>query len=223
MEKVQKKAIISLGIMLMVQIVWLLSLIPIDNNINFTAITHSLIRMGLLWYLILIPLVLLMRKDKETLWDIGFAKDKIFIQIFIGVLVGALVWIVFFAIGIPLGMGQLDLNAFSDINIWRVIHDLFVFTFVVGLVEETVYRGYVFKKSFDITHSKWLAIILSSFLFGLFHFVVYGTNLILYIAAIAFALVYCICKEKIKHCTVLSLIVAHGIHNTLWMVFGWYG
>ena len=57
------------------------------------------------------------------------------------------------------------------------------------------------------------AFVISSVLFGLFH--IFSGSIVQVILTAMIGLLLCICKRKIRHCTLLSLILAHGIYDAL--------
>ena len=67
------------------------------------------------------------------------------------------------------------------------------------------------RKLYNI--SKWFAIIISSLLFGLFH--IFNGNIIQVFVTALIGFLYCIFREKIKGCTLLSLIITHGVYDAL--------
>jgi len=64
-----------------------------------------------------------------------------------------------------------------------------------------------------IKNSKWFAIIISSLLFGLFH--IFNGNIIQIFVTAFIGFLYCVFREKIKGCTLLSLIIAHGVYDAM--------
>lgn len=95
-------------------------------------------------------------------------------------------------------------------NVAEAITGLGYFVFIVGLSEEFIFRGFLYEKLDSIFLSDGIPIILSSVLFGLFHL----PNISL--LQILIGCFFCICKRKIPGCTLLSLAIAHGIHD--WMI-----
>ena len=61
------------------------------------------------------------------------------------------------------------------------------------------------------------AIIGSSVLFGLFHFM--GGNIGQIILTGFMGTIFCLCRVKIKNCTMFSLIIAHGVYDALTTVW----
>ena len=88
----------------------------------------------------------------------------------------------------------------------------------MALAEEFVFRGYIFHKLLEVKDSRWFAIIVSSILFGLFH--IFNGNLIQVIMTSFIGFLYCVLREKIRNCTLLSLVITHGLYDgmiVLWV------
>lgn len=83
----------------------------------------------------------------------------------------------------------------------------------VALAEEFVYRSYIFQKLLKIKDSRWFAIIISSIIFGLGH--IFQGNSLQVIMTSLLGILFCVFREKIKNCTLLSLVILHGMHNAL--------
>jgi hypothetical protein len=96
---------------------------------------------------------------------------------------------------------------------WQFTYQ-FVYDIIgVALTEEFIFRGYIFKKLLEIRNSRRFAILISSLLFGLFH--IFNGNLIQVFMTAFLGFLFCMLREKIKGCTLLSLIIAHGIYDAL--------
>ena len=96
----------------------------------------------------------------------------------------------------------------------EAIGGLLYFIFVIGLSEEFVFRIFLYGRLDDICISDGIPIFLSSALFGLLH--LSGFNLIGILLPGLIGAFFCICKKNIPGCTLLSLAIAHGIHD--WMI-----
>mgnify|MGYP003412235086 CR=1 FL=1 len=96
---------------------------------------------------------------------------------------------------------------------WQYIYDFIQCIGAVALVEEFVFRGFFYKKLETLFGSAVGAIIGSSILFGLFHFL--GGNIGQIILTGFIGAIFCICRVKIKNCTLLSVIIAHGVYDAL--------
>ncbi|MCL2111343.1 MAG: CPBP family intramembrane metalloprotease [Clostridiales bacterium] len=162
------------------------------------------------WWPMLIPAMLFMRRDKETAKDIGFAKEKVLRQILAGVLVAIGSLAIFIVLPALFGF---QTGYVGSVDALSILYQFLYMMLAVALVEEIIFRGHLFKKLFDMTDSKWFAIIASSALFGILH--IFSGGFLQIILTAAMGIYWCVCREKIKHCTLLALIVAHALHNTI--------
>lgn len=111
-----------------------------------------------------------MKIEHIKLKDIGIAKNKLPKQVIIGILIGSIEAIVIVGLTVLLGFKE-QLGQPLYENGWTYIIYLFYTIFAVGLFEEIFFRGYIYKKLLDIRETKWFAIIVSSIIFGICHFV----------------------------------------------------
>jgi len=167
------------------------------------------------WLLFLLPGILMI-VNKEKFSDIGFRKEKIPMQIGIGVLLAFSMSLVLTALPIILGFKDMVGNTVYT-QAWKFVYQFIYAIFGVALAEELIFRGYIFNKILKIKNSKWLAIIISSFLFGLFH--IFSGNVIQVFMTAFLGLIFCISREKIKGCTLLSLIIAHGVYDAMIVIW----
>ncbi len=164
------------------------------------------------WLAALIPLiVMLLSKDKLT--DYGFRKQKIGSQLISGLLIGAGMSLVLTVIPHLAGFGAYVNNGRNYAYLWQFAYEFIYCTVGVALTEEFVFRGVIYEKIRRIGKSDVTAVIVSSVLFGLFH--IFTGNLIQLIITACIGAFFCICRLKIKSCSTLSLIVAHGVYDAL--------
>ena len=88
---------------------------------------------------------------------------------------------------------------------------LVYYLIAVGLTEEFVYRGFFYERLKEICLSDWAPALVSSGLFALGHLFVGKFG----IGQFVIGLFFCWCREKLPHCSLLSLIIAHGLHDWL--------
>lgn len=167
------------------------------------------------WMLFIAPGILML-VNKETLQSFGFTKSNIPRQVFIGILIALLMSAMLTMLPILLGYRDL-VGSTSYTKAWQFTYEFIYRILGVALVEELIFRGYIFYKLLEIKNSKAFAIIISSLLFGLFH--IFSGNLLQVLITAIIGLLYCIFREKIKGCTLLSLIIAHGIYDALIVLF----
>lgn len=167
------------------------------------------------WLLLIVPIAF-MKQCKISLSDIGFTKDKIGTQICTGVMLGMAMSLAFTVL--PILSGYKDMvGSTSYTQAWQFFHQFVYMIFGVALVEEVFYRGFVLGRLMDVSHSKWVAILISSIIFGVSH--ILSGNMLQVITTSVLGVFFCIFRDKIKHCTTLSLIIAHGLYNALITLF----
>ena len=164
------------------------------------------------WIIALIPLmVMLVNKDKLS--DYGFSKNKMGTQVLIGIFIGIAMSLVLTLMPHLFGVGKYFDNGKGYKYLWQFIHEFFYCILAVGLAEEFVFRGLIYEKMKRISQKDMTAVIVSSVLFGVFH--IFGGSVAQMLMTACMGAFFCFCRLKIKNCTTLSLIIAHGIYDAL--------
>ena len=184
-----------------------------------SPLVYMIVKWLLKWSRLLIP-VWFMKMEHITWAEIGITTNKLPSQAITGILIGSCE--TFVIVGSTLlfsSKEQLGKPMYEEGWLYSIY--LFYAIFCVGLGEEIFYRGYLYKKLQDIKNSKWFAIIISSIIFGMGHIVGYDNVLqaapqVLFTAMSG--IFYCILREKVRGCTLIALIVAHGIYD-FWVGF----
>lgn len=164
------------------------------------------------WVIAFVPLVIMIFSE-DKLTDYGFRKEKIHYQILTGILLGLLMSVVFTLLPHLLGYGRYVNAGKNYLHLWQFVYEFIYCILAIGLVEEFVFRGFLYHKAESILGNEIITIIVTSVLFGLFHFI-YGNILQLFATSII-GVIFCVFKNKIKYCTTLSLIITHGIYDAL--------
>ena len=180
---------------------------------------YAIVKLIIRWLYLLVPFCF-MRIEHITLKDIGINTTRVSTQIAIGMVIGSMEALAIVGMTVLLGFReQLGKPMYDDG--WLYALHFFYTIFAVGVFEELFFRGYMYKKLLDLASGKWFAIIISSLIFGVCHFIGYEN----YMQAVprvllttATGVVYCILREKIKGCTLISLIFMHGIYD-FWVAF----
>ena len=142
---------------------------------------------------------------------VGLKKENLLKQIIIGIVI-ALLMNLFITIIPILLFGKENLYTGSNYKyLWQFIYYFIYCVFAVSLTEEFIFRGYILERL--KTNKKIIPILISSILFGLFH--IFTGNIAQIFITTFIGLILSISKEKIKNCTLLSLIIAHGIYDFL--------
>ena len=102
----------------------------------------------------------------------------------------------------------------ADFSWFILIHDLLFYLLIIGPVEEFVFRVYLQDAfvSFFQNH-KWIGVVISSFLFGLWHII--NGNVIQVLFAFGIGLVFGFAKYKIKDCGYIGVSFGHGLYDFL--------
>jgi membrane protease YdiL (CAAX protease family) len=125
---------------------------------------EELVLKPLLW---LGPTIWLMRRvEKQNFSSLGFTTKKLFPSLYWGIGLG----LVFALEGL-----LTNIVKYKGLNLISLDHSsisflgIFFISLVTAFSEETVFRGYLFNRLWQIWNQEWLANIVSSFLFVLIH------------------------------------------------------
>lgn len=163
------------------------------------------------WLIALVPvIVMLVCKDKFADY---LSNDRVGCQVLAGVLIGASMSLVLTLVPHFVGFGAYVDNGKRYTYLWQFAYEFLYCIATVGLVEEFIFRGFIYNKIKKISGNDMAAVIVSSVLFGLFH--ILNGNIVQMIMTALLGALWCLCRLKIKDCTFLSLIIAHGIYDAL--------
>lgn len=110
--------------------------------------------------------------------------------------------------GVSLVGNHMDFSWFS------LVYDFLFCMLIIGPVEELIFRVYlqdVFISFFK--HCKWIGVILTALLFGLWHLINGGIIQVLFTFGIGLAFGFA--KYKIKECSYISVAFGHGLYDFL--------
>jgi len=137
-------------------------------------------------------------------------KRRLWLQILIGIGIAAL--LVFFIGIVPILCGTSLIGEHSDMSAGRILLSAMQDILFVGVGEEIVFRGYI-QNQFTIwlKKCKWLAPLIAALFFGFWHIINGNIFQVLFASLIGCVLGYA--KYFIKDCTLLSVIIAHGLYD----------
>lgn len=164
------------------------------------------------WLIAVVPIIL-MACNKEKLSEVGFVRENMTAQVVVGIVIALVMSSALTLVPHLMGFGEWADNGNRYQYLWQFIYEFFYCIIAVGAVEEFVFRGYLYKKVKDVFGNEWSAIIISSVMFGLLH--IFGGNIIQVFVTMIFGALMCLFRLKIKHCSLLSLIIAHGVYDAL--------
>ncbi|MEG1887390.1 MAG: CPBP family intramembrane glutamic endopeptidase [Oscillospiraceae bacterium] len=139
-----------------------------------------------------------------------FSKKNLWRQLIVGVLLGAILSLVIFV---------LPKEHNSDIINPLLIYKMFYYMVAAPVAEELLFRGYLYEKIKLLSDSAFASAISSAILFGGWHFML-SHNIMLAVISTALGLALGLARYKLKNCTVLSTIIAHGLYNGLNLFLG---
>lgn len=98
---------------------------------------------------------------------------------------------------------------------------LFFLTLTVGIAEEIIFRGYIFTKLNQLFSSKWSVILISCILFYTIHLprtlTINGTHIY---STFVTTILFCYYLYSFSKKSIIPLIIAHGLYNTLTAGYG---
>ena len=137
-------------------------------------------------------------------------KNRLWLQILIGVAFAA---VLCFLMGIvPILCGTSIIGSHTEPSAGFLAISAVQDILFVGVCEEIVFRGYV-QNQFEIwlKKCKWLAPLIAAILFGLWHII--NGSLIQMLFTTLIGCVFGYSKYFIKDCTLLTVIIAHGLYD----------
>lgn len=137
-------------------------------------------------------------------------KHKLWLQILIGIAIAVALCLL---VGIiPILCGISFVGSHTEPSVGTLVIAAVQDILFVGVGEEIVFRGYV-QNQFEIWLKKcnWLAPLIAAAIFGLWHII--NGSLIQVLFTTVIGCVFGYCKYYVKDCTLLSVIIAHGLYD----------
>ena len=186
---------------------YILMLLPLGARMILTFITY--------WALAAVPLIFTIKYRYCP-----FQTNHLCLQLLWGVGIGGAMSVVCTLLPHLLGLGRFLGGNMGFSKPWQFIYQFVYFVAAVGLVEEFLFRGFLYHRVRLLFHREWVAILITSVLFGLFHFG-YGDILQILSTGLIGAF-FCLCRQRLRYCTLLSLVIAHGVYDWLICFWAWF-
>ncbi len=137
-------------------------------------------------------------------------KNKLWLQILIGIGIASV--LCFFLGVLPILCGTSLVGSHSDPTVELILLSAMQDILFVGVGEEIVFRGYI-QNQFTtwLKKCKWLAPLIAAAIFGLWHII--NGSLIQVLFTTAIGCVFGYAKYFIKDCSLLSVMVGHGLYD----------
>ena len=137
-------------------------------------------------------------------------KSRLWLQIIIGFAFAAVLCLLIGIVPILCGINIIGSHTEPSAGFLAIsaVQDILF----IGVCEEIVFRGYI-QNQFEIwlKKCKWLAPLIAGVLFGLWHII--NGSLFQVLLTTLIGCVFGYCKYFIKDCSLLSLIIAHGLYD----------
>ncbi len=220
LAKQRENDIVSLTMGAMGSIVGVFMLYMFNTKIaNMPVPLRAPLMFVLYWAVAVIPIIII-RQDKMRPADLGFEKKGIIRQILIGIGLGLATSLVLTGIPVLAGFGEYVNSGKSYDELWKFVYEFAYCILSVGAAEELVFRGFIYSKLKSLFGKEIYAVVGSSLLFGLFH--VFRGNIAQIFVTAVIGFIFCTYKNKIKGCTLLSLMICHGVYDamiTIWALY----
>jgi len=168
-------------------------------------------------YLLLIALVVLVcRLEKRSVFDLGFSRVNLSAQILTGAAIALALSFLIGALPILIGGSGASLIGGKPSGTFSIIYSIVTNLLFIGTCEELIFRGYVQTRLGELTGHKYAGVIVAAALFGLWHIITGFWMQVIFTAFIGAAFGFC--RAYLKNCSLLSVIIAHGLYNALLVV-----
>ena len=209
----RKKSIITLIIGFVGIMAGLVATVFANKGIMLLPVGARMVLLIAAYWLTAIVPVIIVISSEEKLSEFGFGKDKIGLQILIGTGLGIGMSAILTLVPHLLGFGSFVDNGSRYKYAWQFCWEFLYCIAGVGLAEEFAFRGFIYQRVKSIFGKDFLAVIISSVLFGFFH--ILGGSIIQMVITGFIGALFCFFRLKIKNCTTLSIIIAHGVYDAL--------
>ena len=179
---------------------------------SIPLIPRMAVIIAMYWVIALAAIIITLIR-KEPAKSYGFFKNMMLIQIGIGAAVAIVMSVVFTLVPHLAGFGQFFDTGNRYEYLWQYIFEFTYCILSVGFVEEFVFRGFIFGKLQKICRNNVLPVVISSALFGFFH--IFNGSIFQVLMTAGIGALFCLCRLKIKNCSTLSLVIAHGVYDAL--------
>lgn len=210
---------LSMGFMGSMVGVFMLYMFNAKIAVNMPVPLRAPLLFVLYWTVAVVPIILI-RQDKMSPADLGLEKKGIVRQILIGIGLGLGTSLVLTGIPVLAGFGEYVYSGKTYTEPWQFIYEFAYCIFSVGAAEELVSRGFIYSKLKNLFGKEIYAVIGSSLLFGLLH--IFRGSIVQVLITAGIGLIFCIYKNKIKGCTLLSLMICHGVYDAMITVWALY-
>lgn len=212
-ERRNEKVDIAVGFVLTMLVVCGVMLFQRNVLTGFPKGLQLALRVPLAW-LVALPAIVILIIRRDGLVTLRPTKRGLPAQLITGIVLGILVFAA--THGLLYLLDALGIITFtpakSEISLFNSLYKLAYFLIAIGASEEFLFRCFFYEKFKRVFKTDRAAVLGSSLLFALLHIINGYANLVfIFIIAIMFAAL----RLKLKSCTLISLIVMHGVYDWL--------
>ena len=158
--------------------------------------------------------VIVAKLDHLTWNDLGIRRRNMFRQIGTGIILFLIQFSIFKLIPLIMDSDSFTIAGTAQITMNAIIRNFVLYVVFVALAEEIFFRGYFYAKIKTESNNPRLAIFVTAMLFGIAH-IHNILDILTGIHAILVGTLYGIFREKVPNCSLISLILAHGLNNIM--------
>ncbi|MBQ8967127.1 CPBP family intramembrane glutamic endopeptidase [Ruminococcus sp.] len=173
---------------------------------------HSTMNILLYWLIAIIP-VMVMRQDGTKLKDIGLWRKGLIRQILTGLGLGVGCSLVLTGLPHLLGLGRFVIKDHLCTTAAEFALEFAYCIIGVAAADELVFRGMIYDKLKSLFGRELYAAIGSSILYGLLH--IFSGSIMQVLTSVVIGFILCIFKSRIKDCSLVTLILCHGLYEGL--------
>ncbi|MDR2202126.1 MAG: CPBP family intramembrane metalloprotease [Clostridiales bacterium] len=156
------------------------------------------------------------RAEKKSVKDLGFCRRNPHIQILIGIGLAVGLSFIIGALPILIGGPGASLIGGKQTNAANIVYSIATDLIFVGTVEELIFRGFIQTRISGLTNRKWIGVLTAAALFGFWHIVNGSWIQVPFTFLIGCAFGFC--RAYLKNCTTASVMLAHGLYDSLLIV-----
>ena len=182
---------------------------------GFPQALRLALRFPLAW-LVALPAIAILLLRRDRLVTLRPAKRELPAQLITGVVLGILLSAAVHGLLYLLNaLGAITFTpAKSEIRLFDTLYKLAYFLIAIGASEEFIFRCFFYEKLKRVFNTVLAAVLCSALVFALFH-IINGSGIFNLALIFIIGIVFAVSRLKLKSCTLLSLIVMHGVYDWL--------
>ena len=214
-ERMKETADLAAGLVLTMLVGYGVILFQRNVMTGFPQALRLALRFPLAW-LVALPAIAILLIRRDRLVTLRPTKRGLPAQLAVGVLLGILLSAAVHGLLYLLSaLGAITFTpAKSELRLFDSLYKLAYFLIAIGASEEFIFRCFFYEKLKRVFNTELAAVLGSALIFALFH-VINGSSIVNLALIFIIGIVFAVSRLKLKSCTLLSLIVMHGVYDWL--------